>query len=74
MKKVMTIFGAIMIASLILTSCGGSSSSNNSTTPGFVNYCAQCGAGIREGQTINKMGSLAFCSHKQCLTRYRLEN
>ncbi|MDA7744603.1 hypothetical protein N8911_00745 [bacterium] len=72
MKK--ATLGSIIIAASLLASCGGTSSNNSSRQP--VDYCAYCGSGIYEGQTIDKMGSLQFCSGsvKDCLTRYRLEN
>jgi len=67
--------GSVTLVALLLANCGGSSSNNSTRQP--TDYCAQCGSGIYDGQTVDQMGSLQFCSElngKDCLLRYRLEN
>jgi hypothetical protein len=58
MKKVMTIFGAILFTSLILTNCGGSS---NSSTSRETHQCATCGAAFDWSCTTDVFGE-CVCS------------
>tara|TARA_B110000285_G_C15015957_1_gene559070 strand:+ start:840 stop:1034 length:195 start_codon:yes stop_codon:yes gene_type:complete len=58
MKKVKTVFGAILFASLILTSCGGTS---NSGSIEETHQCATCGSTFDWSCTTDVFGE-CVCS------------
>jgi len=72
----MTIFGAIIFVSFILTSCGNSSKSNknNSSQEEVSTNCKQCGKKISKGQKcVQYDDGTTFCDY-DCETMYRAEH
>jgi hypothetical protein len=56
MKKIITIFGLIMIAFTILTSCDSKTKSNSSSSQTFQHLCGHCSKGFNGGGYIKDSG------------------